>query len=259
MPFGVRPMFFPRHGHRGTVARSPPVAVGTMTTPHVSYRVVVWRACGSWRNSANGAVLPRDLSIVPVSAGCQALPPRLSFIARLRCPAAANELRDLLLEIATHEFASAMLSCRSDQDDWEHGEPRRPRERKNPRRRPPTRKIERVRECRSAVRRSAQRHCSHPCLTTISAIEGDGMRDYLGSSAARRFAGRPLRCFFTGFVVSVASNNCRNPCANSSTAFSRRRVAQPELSRRIGAGQTMVERQDLHVVERVIPGNEASR
>jgi len=45
------------------------------------------------------------------------------------------------------------------------------------------------------------------------------MRDYLGGRAARRFAGRPLRCFFTGFVVSVASNNCRNPCANSSTAF----------------------------------------
>jgi len=43
--------------------------------------------------------------------------------------------------------------------------------------------------------------------------------DYLGGRAARRFAGTPLRCLVTGFVVSAASNNCRNPCANSSTAF----------------------------------------
>ena len=45
------------------------------------------------------------------------------------------------------------------------------------------------------------------------------MRDYLGGRAARRFAGTPLRCLVTGFGVSAASNNCRNPCANSSTAF----------------------------------------
>src|ERR1700737_3803242 len=43
--------------------------------------------------------------------------------------------------------------------------------------------------------------------------------DYLGGRAARRFAGTPLRCLVTGFVVSAASNNCRNPSANSSTAF----------------------------------------
>jgi hypothetical protein len=47
------------------------------------------------------------------------------------------------------------------------------------------------------------------------------MGDYLCGRAARRFVGTPLRCFLTGFVVSVASNNCRNPCANSSTAFPR--------------------------------------
>jgi len=43
--------------------------------------------------------------------------------------------------------------------------------------------------------------------------------DYLGRRAARRFAGTPLWCLVMGFVVSAASNNCRNPCANSSTAF----------------------------------------
>ena len=43
--------------------------------------------------------------------------------------------------------------------------------------------------------------------------------DYLGGRAGRRFAGTPLRCLVTGFLVSAASNNCRNPCANSSTAF----------------------------------------
>src|ERR1700674_1513072 len=45
--------------------------------------------------------------------------------------------------------------------------------------------------------------------------------DYLGGRAARRFAGTPLRCLVRGFGVSAASNNCRNPCANSSTAFSK--------------------------------------
>jgi hypothetical protein len=48
-----------------------------------------------------------------------------------------------------------------------------------------------------------------------SAMSGD----YLGGRAARRFAGTPLRCLVTGFLVSAASNNCRNPCANSSRAF----------------------------------------
>jgi hypothetical protein len=43
--------------------------------------------------------------------------------------------------------------------------------------------------------------------------------DYLGSRLARRFAGTPQRRFVTGLVVSAASNNCRNPCSNSSTAF----------------------------------------
>jgi hypothetical protein len=43
--------------------------------------------------------------------------------------------------------------------------------------------------------------------------------DYLGRRAARRFAGTLLRCLVTDFGVSAASNNCRNPCSNSSTAF----------------------------------------
>src|SRR6476619_2152557 len=45
--------------------------------------------------------------------------------------------------------------------------------------------------------------------------------DYLGGRAARRFAGTPLRCLVTGFLVSAASNSCRNPYANCSTAFSK--------------------------------------
>jgi hypothetical protein len=43
--------------------------------------------------------------------------------------------------------------------------------------------------------------------------------DYLGGRAALRFEVTPLRCLVTGFVVSAASNNCRSPCAKSSTAF----------------------------------------
>lgn len=45
------------------------------------------------------------------------------------------------------------------------------------------------------------------------------MRDYRAGRTARRFAGTPRRCLVTGFWVSAASNNCRNPCASSSTAF----------------------------------------
>ena len=56
--------------------------------------------------------------------------------------------------------------------------------------------------------------CVH-CLASIKAMSGD----YLGGRAARRLAGTPLRCFVTGFLVSAASNNCRNPCAISSTVF----------------------------------------
>src|SRR5437879_9141176 len=43
--------------------------------------------------------------------------------------------------------------------------------------------------------------------------------DYLGGRAFRRFAGTLLRLLVTGFLVLAASNNCRNPCANSSRAF----------------------------------------
>jgi hypothetical protein len=45
------------------------------------------------------------------------------------------------------------------------------------------------------------------------------LRDYLDGRPARRFAGTTLRCLVTGFGMLAASNNCRNPCANSSTAF----------------------------------------
>jgi len=51
----------------------------------------------------------------------------------------------------------------------------------------------------------------------ISDVRGDYLRD----CDFRRFAGTPLRLLVTGFEVLAASNNCRNPCANSSTAFPR--------------------------------------
>jgi hypothetical protein len=45
--------------------------------------------------------------------------------------------------------------------------------------------------------------------------------DYLRDCDFRRFAGTPLRLLVTGFVVLAASNKCRMPCSNSSTALSK--------------------------------------
>jgi len=45
--------------------------------------------------------------------------------------------------------------------------------------------------------------------------------DYLRDCEFRRFAGTPLRLLVTGFVVLAASNKCRMPCSNSSTALSK--------------------------------------
>ena len=55
--------------------------------------------------------------------------------------------------------------------------------------------------------------------TTELKSEDSALGDYLRGRAARRFAGTPRRCLVTGFHVSAASNSCRNPCANCSTAF----------------------------------------
>ena len=44
---------------------------------------------------------------------------------------------------------------------------------------------------------------------------------YLGGRAGRRFAGTLRRLLVTGFLVLAASNNCRMPCSNSPTAFSK--------------------------------------
>jgi hypothetical protein len=46
-------------------------------------------------------------------------------------------------------------------------------------------------------------------------------RLYLRDCDFRRFAGTRLRLLVTGFVVLAASNKCRMPCSNSSTAFSK--------------------------------------
>ena len=52
---------------------------------------------------------------------------------------------------------------------------------------------------------------------------GDSKRcsDYLRVRAFRRFAGALFRLLVTGFLVLAASNRCRMPCSNSSTALSR--------------------------------------
>jgi hypothetical protein len=49
--------------------------------------------------------------------------------------------------------------------------------------------------------------------------QDEARADYLGSRAGRRFARTPQRRLVTGLVVSAASNNRRNLCSNSSTAF----------------------------------------
>jgi len=60
--------------------------------------------------------LPRDLSVVPHSAGLPALPPiEIKLYCAASLSAAASEFRDILLEIATHEFriGHALVSKRS--------------------------------------------------------------------------------------------------------------------------------------------------
>ena len=51
----------------------------------------------------------------------------------------------------------------------------------------------------------------------ISDVRGDYLRD----CDFRRFASTLLRLLFTSFLVSAASNKCRKPCANISTALSK--------------------------------------
>ena len=53
------------------------------------------------------------------------------------------------------------------------------------------------------------------------AFEISDARDYLRDCDLRRFAGTFLRPLATGFVVLAASNKCRMPCSNSSTALSK--------------------------------------
>ena len=82
--------------------------------------------------------------------------------------------------------------------------------------------------------------------------------DYLRGRAARRFAGTTLRCLVTGVVVSAASNNCRNPCSNSSTAFPKAELPNPDYR----DGPVHVKRwgpQYFHGIDRMIPGNKARR
>jgi len=75
-----------------------------MTTPSLAGLWCGMRA-GLGVTVRTALFLPRDLSIVPVSAGLPALPPiEIKLYSAASLSAAANEFRDMLLEIATHEF-----------------------------------------------------------------------------------------------------------------------------------------------------------
>lgn len=63
--------------------------------------------------------------------------------------------------------------------------------------------------------------CAAPPSEAKEAVDHAAPGDYLRGRDFRRFPGPPLRLLVTDFVVLAASNNSRNPCANSSTAFSR--------------------------------------
>src|SRR5256885_8562865 len=75
--------------------------------------------------------------------------------------------------------------------------------------------------------------------------------DYLRDCDFRRFAGIPLRLLVTGFVVLAASNKCRMPCSNSSTALSKapscptRTIATDKCNSNDGGRNTSTESRDL--------------
>jgi hypothetical protein len=54
----------------------------------------------------------------------------------------------------------------------------------------------------------------------IKRLQQAVLGNYLRGRAFRRFAGTPLRLLDMPFLVLAASNNCRMPCSNSSTALS---------------------------------------
>ncbi len=55
----------------------------------------------------------------------------------------------------------------------------------------------------------------------IERLQQATIGDYLRGRAFRRFAGKPLPLLVTGFLVLAASNKCRMPSSNSSTALCR--------------------------------------
>src|SRR5437762_7592732 len=81
----------------------------------------------------------------------------------------------------------------------------------------------------------------------ISDVRGDYLRD----CDFRRFAGTRLRLLVTGFVVLAASNKCRMPCSNSSTALSKlpsrptRTIATDMCKSNDGGRNTLTESREL--------------
>jgi hypothetical protein len=81
----------------------------------------------------------------------------------------------------------------------------------------------------------------------ISDVRGGYLRD----RDFRRFAGAPLRLLVTGFVALAASNKCRMPCSNSSTALSKapscptRTIATDKCNSNDGGRNTSTVSKDL--------------
>src|SRR6476620_4298678 len=71
----------------------------------------------------------------------------------------------------------------------------------------------------SAVKKREQKREQH--VPKTAQLQHATSGDYLRDRAFRRFAGTPLRLLVTGFLVLAASNKCRMPCSNSSTALSK--------------------------------------
>src|SRR5690349_22163986 len=75
--------------------------------------------------------------------------------------------------------------------------------------------------------------------------------DYWRARAFRRFAGTLLRLLATGFLVLAASNKCRMPCSNSSTALSKapscptRTIATDMCKSNDGGRNTLTEPREL--------------
>src|SRR5215467_12790048 len=88
-------------------------------------------------------------------------------------------------------------------------------------------------------------------LSWIPRLQQVVLGDYSRTRAFRRFAGTPLRLLVMGFVGLAASNKCRMPCSNSSTALSKaprcptRTIATDMCKSNDGGRNTLTESREL--------------